>query len=67
MVPSFDLSPNPEEVCKLKKALYRLKQALQAGFAKFSYVFISLGFHPNHHDHVFFLKYTTIGFILLSV
>ena len=30
MVPSFDLSPNPEEVCKLKKALYRRKQALQA-------------------------------------
>ena len=30
MVPSFDRSPNPEEVCKLKKALYHLKQVLRA-------------------------------------
>ena len=42
-------------VCKLKKALYDLKQAPRAWFEKFSIVISSLGFVSSSHDSALFI------------
>ena len=61
------VSHNLGEVCKLKKALYSLKQTPRAWFAKFFDVLTSLGFHPSHHDPILFLKCTFTSHILLCL
>jgi hypothetical protein len=54
-------------VCKLKKALYSLKQAPRAWFEKFSIVISSLGFVSSSHDSALFIKCTDTGHIILSL
>ncbi|GJW15104.1 uncharacterized mitochondrial protein-like protein [Tanacetum coccineum] len=55
------------EVCKLKKVLYGLKQAPRAWYEKFSTIVNSLGFIPNHHDSVLFVRRSSTGRIFLSL
>ena len=43
-------------VCKLKKALYGVKQALRAWFEIFSVVIFSLGFTSSSHDSTLLLS-----------
>jgi hypothetical protein len=54
-------------VCKLKKALYDLKQAPRAWFEKFFIVISSLGFVSSSHDSDLFIKCTDAGQIILSL
>ena len=43
-------------VCKLKKSIYRLKQASRQWYFKFDEVITSLGFVENKVDHCVYLK-----------
>jgi len=54
MAPSPSVSHDSRYVCKLKKALYSLKQAPRAWFEKFSIVISSLGFVFSSHDFAIF-------------
>ncbi|GJZ64969.1 uncharacterized mitochondrial protein-like protein [Tanacetum coccineum] len=67
MTPPPGVSHKPGEVCKLKKALYSLKQAPRAWYEKFATVVTSLGFVSSHHDSALFVKQSSVGRILLSL
>ncbi|RDY03473.1 hypothetical protein CR513_12941, partial [Mucuna pruriens] len=59
-----------EEVCKLKKTLYELKQYPRAWFERFAQVIISLGYMQSISDHTFFIKHSLDGkltFLLVYV
>jgi hypothetical protein len=61
------ISHDSRYVCKLKKALYSLKQAPRAWFEKFSIMISSLGFVSSSHDSTLFIKCTDVGRIILSL
>lgn len=65
MVPLPSVSHNHEEMCKLKKTIYGLKQAIQASFVKFITVITSFGFRFSDNDSALFVKTTTNPFNLL--
>jgi hypothetical protein len=54
-------------VCKLKKALYDLKQSPWAWFGKFSEVVMEFGLKRYQTDHLVFHLHTSAGYILLVV
>lgn len=56
-----------QQVCKLEKGQYGLKQAPQAWSEKFSIVSTSLGFRSNDHDSTLFLMTNSRGCILHSI
>ena len=66
MVPPPSVSHDSWYVCKLKKALYDLKQAPYAWFKKIYIVISSLGF-VSSHDSVLFIKCTDADHIILSL
>ncbi|RDX77849.1 hypothetical protein CR513_41959, partial [Mucuna pruriens] len=53
------------KVCKLKKALYRLKQFTQAWFGRFVQVMIFLGYKQCQGDHILFIKHSSDGKLTL--
>ena len=61
--PCYDHSPN--QVCRLRKGLYSLKQAPIAWFAKFSSTMHQFGFQSSPHDYALFTQKTTRGCTLL--
>eukprot|EP00257_Ricinus_communis_P020224 XP_015579409.1 uncharacterized protein LOC107261852 [Ricinus communis] len=67
IIPPPGLDHHPGEVCKLRKALYSLKQAPHACFEKFPTVITSLSFHPSNYDSALFIKSTSASQILLSL
>ena len=54
-------------VCKLKKALFGLKQAPRACFEKFTFMISPLGFVTSNYDYALFIKCTNIGRIIFSL
>lgn len=56
----MDLPPRVSEktgmVCKLKRALYGLKQSPQAWFGRFALVMRNFGYKQSNSDHIVFLK-----------
>lgn len=46
----------PNQVCRLIKSLYGLRQASRQWFAKLSSALLSIGFTHSHHDHSLFIK-----------
>uniref|UniRef100_A0A2N9F654 Reverse transcriptase Ty1/copia-type domain-containing protein n=1 Tax=Fagus sylvatica TaxID=28930 RepID=A0A2N9F654_FAGSY len=54
-----------DNVCLLRRALYSLKQAPRAWFAKFSSIMYQFGFSSSPHDTVLFIRCSDKGMILL--
>ena len=65
MQPPHGLSINSNKVCYLRRALYSLKQAPRAWFAKFSFTISRLGYMASHYDSALFLRHTDKCTILL--
>jgi len=57
----------PEKVCKLKKALYSLKQANKEWFSKLSSFFLSMGYTQSMNDHSLFINSSEGSFTTLLV
>ena len=55
------------QVCRLHHALYSLKQAPQAWFAKFSYVVAQQGFIPSPYDLALFIRQTFTSITLIPL
>ena len=49
------------KVCKLKKALYELKQSPRAWFGRFSKVMKDSGYKQSQGDHTLFIKHLAVG------
>ena len=49
------------QVCKLKKALYELKQSPRAWFGRFAKVMIAMGYKQSQEDHTLFVKHSNSG------
>jgi len=54
--PGFSEDFQRNEVYKLKKALYRLKQAPRAWFERFTVAMKRYGYKQSNSGHTFFLK-----------
>ncbi|GJS41311.1 uncharacterized mitochondrial protein-like protein [Tanacetum coccineum] len=67
MKPPHGVPHQSGEVCKLRKALYVLKQAPRAWYEKFSTFVTSLEFVSSHHDFALFVKRLSVRRILLSL
>ena len=65
MQPPLGLSVESNRVCHLWRALYSLKQAPRAWFAKFSSTISRLDYMASHYDSALFLCRTDKGTILL--
>jgi len=66
MAPPPGVSHDSGYVCKLKKALYGVKQAPCAWFEKFSVMISSLRFVSSSHDSALFIKFIDTSRIILS-
>ena len=55
----------PHKVCRLRRALYGIKQAPRAWFAKFSSVVAQQGFVSCSYDSALFLRTIGTGTILI--
>ena len=53
-------------VCKLKKALYMLKQSLRAYYHCIKSLFINEGFCKSHVDHLLYVK-QTCEYLLVAI
>ncbi|GMP88046.1 hypothetical protein CsSME_00040174 [Camellia sinensis var. sinensis] len=53
------------QVCRLLRALYRLKQSPRAWYDHFQTTVTEFGFHPCAQDSALFLLYTSVGFVAL--
>ncbi|GKV02057.1 hypothetical protein SLEP1_g14541 [Rubroshorea leprosula] len=55
----------PNKVCRLRRALYGLKQSPPAWYAKFSATVSEFGFTSSPHDTALFIRKTARGMVLL--
>ena len=55
--PGYMTSSKTEVVCKLQKALYRLKQSPRAWFGRFSLAMRKYEFTQSNSNHTLFLKH----------
>lgn len=46
-----------ENVCKLRKSLYGLKQSPREWFERFSFVMLRRGYKQSQDDHTLFIKW----------
>jgi hypothetical protein len=54
--PGYSVTTGTNEVCKLQRALYGLKQSPRAWFGRFSLAMKKYGFKQSDSDHTLFLK-----------
>ena len=59
--PSFELSGAKNQVCKLRKSLYGLKQSCRAWFKRFTKIVYKHGFSQGQADHTLFFKHSLDG------
>jgi hypothetical protein len=57
----------PNQVCRLQKSLYGLRQASRQWFSKLSNALVSLGFRHSEYDHSLFTKSQNGSFTALLV
>lgn len=57
----------PNQVCKLQKSLYGLKQASRQWFVKLSTALLSLGYIQSSSDHSLFIKNVTSNITIILV
>ena len=55
------------KVCRLKKAIYGLKQSPRTCFEKFSLTISGIGFRRSHSDHSVFVRRTRSGIVILTI
>nr|XP_016434943.1 PREDICTED: protein fluG-like [Nicotiana tabacum] len=65
--PGFDTAQSQGKLCRLKKALYILKQTPGAWFDRFNKAMISFGYQQNNADHTLFIRHQTGKFTHLIV
>jgi len=65
--PSEYVALGESMVCKLKKAIYDLKQSPRAWFEKFNRVVSENGFQHCHFDNSMFIRQSSVGFIILAL
>ncbi|GKV10110.1 hypothetical protein SLEP1_g21521 [Rubroshorea leprosula] len=65
MKPPHGVEHPPNNVCRLKQALYGLKEAPRAWFAKFSTTMSEFGFTSSPHDTALFIRKTNHVMVLL--
>lgn len=65
--PSYIVPNNEHLVCRLRKALYRLKQSPRAWFDRFSTILLAYGFKQSTSDHSVFVHQSSAGVIVLIV
>ncbi|RVW96936.1 Retrovirus-related Pol polyprotein from transposon RE2 [Vitis vinifera] len=59
--PGFEGSMAKNQVCKLQKSLYGLKQSPRAWFDRFTKAFLKLGYKQGQADHTLFVKKSHAG------
>ncbi|RVW98244.1 Retrovirus-related Pol polyprotein from transposon RE2 [Vitis vinifera] len=64
--PGFS-TPNDPRVCKLKKSLYGLRQALRQWYSKLSSSLLKFGFSQAKSDLSLFIRQTSTSFIALLI
>ncbi|GKV50006.1 hypothetical protein SLEP1_g56724 [Rubroshorea leprosula] len=65
MKPSPRLNHPPNKVCRLRRALYGLKQSPRTWYGKFSATISEFGFTSSPHDTALFIRKTAWGMVLL--
>ncbi|GKV36761.1 hypothetical protein SLEP1_g44855 [Rubroshorea leprosula] len=65
MKPPPRLNHPPNKACRLRRALYGLKQSSRAWYAKFSAIVSDFGFTLSQQDTTLFIHKTTRGMVLL--
>ena len=64
MQPPHGYAHPPGKVCKLRRALYSLKQAPRAWFANFSAIIGDFGFSSSSYDSALFVRKSPQGIVL---
>ena len=59
--PGYGKNLNANIVCKLKKALYSLKQSPWAWFGRFARAMLAMGYRQSQGDHTLFIKHSSSG------
>jgi hypothetical protein len=65
MRPPPGFSHAPGLVCRLRRALYGLKQSPRAWYARFHDVVLQIGFQPSTHESALFIRRTSQGLVLI--
>jgi len=63
----FSHSLLPNQVYKLKKILYGLKQSPKAWFERFTQAMISMGYQQSQEDHTLFIKHFISGRVTILI
>jgi len=61
------VSQGENKVCRLKKAIYSLKQSPMAWFEKFGITISGIGFHRCRSDYFVFVRRTKSDIVVLTV
>ena len=59
--PDFGGELRGKRVCKLKKALYELKQSPRVWFGRFSKAMTIMGYNQSQGDHTLFINHSKLG------
>ncbi|RVW73975.1 Retrovirus-related Pol polyprotein from transposon TNT 1-94 [Vitis vinifera] len=65
--PGFEESMAKNQVCKLQKSLYSLKQSPRAWFDRFTKVVLKLGYKQGQADHTLFVKKSHAGKLAILI